>query len=97
MLGLLRYQVFLAYGAVFLAIWYHALAWRNEQSKDDVSLEVDLLVTWAPAWGIIALGVYALTQLVQGVINMSDCPEATKEIEQQVIEARAEMKKRGIQ
>jgi dolichyl-phosphate mannosyltransferase polypeptide 3 len=94
-MGLLRYQVFVTYGAVLLAIWYQALSFRNE-AKTELSPEVDLLIKFAPVWAVLALGIYALSNLVHGVISMSDCPDAAKEIEQQVKEARKEMKKRGI-
>jgi dolichyl-phosphate mannosyltransferase polypeptide 3 len=95
-MGLLRYQVFIAYGAVFLAIWYKALSFRNE-AKADLSKEVDLLITFAPVWAVLGLGIYAVSNLIHGVSNMSDCPNAAKEIEKNVKEARKDMKKRGIQ
>jgi hypothetical protein len=95
-MGLLRYQVFITYGAVFLAIWYQALSFRSE-AKADLSLKVDLLIKFAPVWAVLALGIYAVCNLVHGVVNMSDCPDAAKEIDQNVKEARKEMKKRGIQ
>jgi dolichyl-phosphate mannosyltransferase polypeptide 3 len=95
-MGLLRYQIFLSYGALFLGVWYQALNWRKER-KDAASLEIDLLLTYAPVWAVLILGIYALSQVLRGVMVMSDCPEASKEIEQQVKEARVELKKRGIQ
>jgi hypothetical protein len=95
-MGLLRYQVFIAYGAAFLAVWYQALSFRNE-AKADLSKEVDLLIQFAPVWAVLALGIYAVSNLIHGVGNMSDCPDAAKEITQNVKEARKEMKKRGIQ
>jgi hypothetical protein len=94
-MGLLRYQLFIAYGAVFLAVWIKALSFRNEAK--DLSKEVDLLIKFAPLWAVLGLGVYAVSNLIHGVSNMSDCPDASKEIEQNVKEARKEMKKRGIQ
>jgi hypothetical protein len=94
-MGLLRYQLFIAYGAVFLAVWIKALSFRNEAK--DLSKEVDLLIKFAPLWAVLGLGVYAVSNLIHGVSNMSDCPDASKEIEQNVKEARKDMKKRGIQ
>lgn len=88
--------MFIAYGAVFLAIWYKALSFRNE-AKADLSKEVDLLIKFAPVWAVLALGIYAVSNLIHGIVKMSDSPEAAKEIDQNVKEARKEMKKRGIQ
>jgi hypothetical protein len=95
-MGLLRYQVFITYGALFLAIWYQALSFRSE-AKAHLSLEVDSLIKFAPVWAVLALGIYAVSNVVHGVMDMSDCPDAAKEIDQNVKEARKEMKKRGIQ
>jgi len=90
MSGLLRYQIFLGYGALFLAVWFYAL---SKQQDDARSLMVEL----APVWAVLVLGVYAASSLVYGVLTFKDCPEAAKELEQQVSEAKAEMRKRGIQ
>jgi hypothetical protein len=95
-MGLLRYQVFIAYGAVFLAIWYKALSFRKE-AKGLLSNEVDLLIQFAPVWAVLGLGIHAISNVIIGVTDMSDCPDAAKEIEQNVKEAREDMKKRGIQ
>lgn len=94
---LLRYQVFLAYGAVFLSVWYYAL-----QRQDDLAAIENLpkiaivAVRWAPALAVVALGVYALIWLILGVMNFRDCPEAAAELESQVKEAKKDLRRRGI-
>lgn len=90
MLGLLRYQIFTVYGIVLLAIWYGAL--QTQQGKDNPSI----IVVYGPLWGIIALGIYALSSVIYGVVILKDVPDAAAEIDRQITEARAEMKKRGI-
>ena len=95
--GLLRYQVFLAYGGAFMALWYAAL--QNEESVIQVSsfpTATELAIRWAPLWGIVALGLYALIVIGHGMLAFKDFPEAVAELERQVVEARAEMKRRGI-
>lgn len=96
--GLLRYQVFLAYGSAFMALWYAAL-----QNKDAIveaapfpNDVVDLAVRWAPLWGLVGLALYALIVIGYGLLTFEDFPEAAAELERQVKEARAEMKRRGI-
>ena len=89
-MGLLRYQIFLTYGVAFLSVWYYALLNQTEWNLPP------LLVTFAPLWAIIVLGVVLLTRLILGVLAYQDCPEAAKEIEEQITEAMAEMKKRRI-
>mmetsp|Transcript_9786 Transcript_9786/g.18746 ORF Transcript_9786/g.18746 Transcript_9786/m.18746 type:complete len:103 (+) Transcript_9786:102-410(+) len=90
--GLLRWQVFTTYAVGFIAIWSIAV---SSKPADGGPL-VDVLMDWAPVWAILALGVYAAVSIFYGVANFRDCPEAATEIEQQVIEARKELKRRGI-
>jgi len=87
MLGLLRYQVFLVYGVVFLACWVGAKHSAQEPT---------LLVDFAPLWAVLALGVYAASTVAYNVLTFRDCPEASLELEKQIQEAKAEMKKRKI-
>jgi len=95
--GLLRYQIFLAYGGAFMALWYAAL--QNKEAIEEATgypIATDLAVRWAPLWGIAGLGLYALIIIGYGMFTFGDFPEAAAELERQVEEARAEMKRRGI-
>lgn len=92
MTGLLRWQLFATYAIAFLAIWSFALSAKVE-SSDGVT---NLLVDYAPVWAILALGLYAAVNVLVGVANFRDYPEAAAEIEQQVAEARKELKRRGV-
>jgi hypothetical protein len=47
-------------------------------------------------WGIVCLGLYALSSVIYGTLNFKDTPEASKELEQQIQDAKQEMTKRGI-
>lgn len=95
---LLRYQVFLTYGALFVAVWRAALQQEEQlvETAAPYTTLASLLIRFAPLWGIASLGVYALVTIVYNVLTFEDCPEAAKEIDDQVKEARAELKKRGI-
>ena len=92
MMGLLRYQVFLFYGVLFLAVWQGAKMNQDETAGPAAKILVD----FAPLWAIIALGIYALSTIIYNVMTFNDCPEAAKEIDRQVKEAKAEMKKRKV-
>lgn len=85
---MLRYQIFASRLVVFLGVWYAAL-----QSE---TFQGNLWVTWAPVGAIGILGMYALSSVVLGVANLQDFPQAATEIEQNVVEAKAAMQKRGI-
>lgn len=91
-MGLLRYQIFLGYAVVFLALWIGA-----RMKQDDTAQGVSkILVDFAPIWAIGALGIYALATIMYNVMTFNDCPEAAEELEKQIKEAKAEMKKRKI-
>jgi hypothetical protein len=91
-MALLRYQLFLGLGVAFLAVWYAALS-STSTTDDDLTT---LLIVYAPVWAIVFLGSYAVATIAIGLTNFRDCPEASAEIEEQVKEAKAEMKKRGV-
>jgi hypothetical protein len=95
--GLLRYQVFLAYGGAFMALWYAAL--QNQEAimqATSFPAATEGAIRWAPLWGIVSLGLYASIVVGHGLLTFQDFPEAVAELECQVKEARVEMKKRGI-
>ena len=104
---LLRYQLFLLYGVLFLTVWYMVL--RSEQfSKLSSSSHVDsnddgyrismvyIAVQYAPIWAIVLLGLYAVSSVIYGVITFHDTPDAAAELEIQIQEAIHEMTRRGI-
>jgi Dolichol-phosphate mannosyltransferase subunit 3 (DPM3) len=90
---LLRYQVFLTYGVTLLAIWYWC--WTQNELVDSLPL-VGVFISFAPAVFLLILGTYLLIRLFVGVLAFEDCPDAAKEIDCQIAEAKAEMKRRKI-
>jgi Dolichol-phosphate mannosyltransferase subunit 3 (DPM3) len=85
---LLRYQVFLAYGISFITAWMLLINIKH--------FEANIFVTYAPLWSIVMLGFYLLTLLIIGVRSFNDCPEASRELVKDILEAEQEMKKCGI-
>jgi Dolichol-phosphate mannosyltransferase subunit 3 (DPM3) len=101
-MALLRYQLFLCYGLGFGAVWYQALqhldAVRSTEAEAATPLSpwINVAVVFAPLWVLVGLGVYAVASIAIGVSNFRDCPEAAIELDKQVQEAKAEMKRREI-
>lgn len=93
-MGLLRYQVFLSYTGAVLALW--AIALGNDNSHFKLKTYTDIGIVFAPLWCLIALGIYLLSLLINGVLTYRDCPEGSLELEGEIAEAKKEMKKRGI-
>mmetsp|Transcript_982 Transcript_982/g.1136 ORF Transcript_982/g.1136 Transcript_982/m.1136 type:complete len:95 (-) Transcript_982:41-325(-) len=90
MMEMLRYQLFLAICVTFISIWLAVI------QSFDYTREIDPLLLYAPIWSIIMLGIYAVGSIITGLISFKDTPEAAAEIDRQVLEAKIEMKKRGI-
>lgn len=87
--GLLRYQLFLGIGVLVLSIWYTVL---SNQSDPNATPSIK----YAPLLGLVLLGIYAFVSIAYGVVICKDFPEAAREIEEQVKEAKSEMARRGI-
>ena len=101
-MGLTRYQIFVSYIIAVLAMWDIAL--KNEpfllsNMSNYMSISpywVKPLIDYAPIWVLFVLAIYGVMSVVIGVLNFADCPEAASEVEKNVIEAKAKLKKRGI-
>ncbi len=96
---MLRYQVFLSRMVTGLAIWYAILrsSVNNSNSSSSTGYKgPSIVITYAPIWAILVLGLYAVIVIGMGVYNMRDAPEAATELDQHIIQARHEMKHRGI-
>ena len=105
MAGLLRYQIFIAYGISLLSLWYGAL-----QNKATVHVYLDsfplssklptllkeTMVDFLPLYVLVGLAIYAAGSVVIGVVNFSDCPEAAEEVNRHVKEAEEAMKLKNI-
>ena len=106
MAQLLRYQIFLSYGIVILSIWCYALKNKTTLTHCDSCCKPILcyfpsytrepIIDYAPLWVLILLAFYALGSVVVGVINFSDCPEASKEVEADIKEAKIALTKMGL-
>mmetsp|Transcript_27101 Transcript_27101/g.39680 ORF Transcript_27101/g.39680 Transcript_27101/m.39680 type:complete len:96 (+) Transcript_27101:159-446(+) len=91
---MLRYQVFLSYGFLLLAIWYKGL--ESRETLTEVVGIPDVAITFLPLWVLVMLAFYALFVILAGVVGMTDNSDATKEMESEIIEAKAAMKKKGV-
>lgn len=108
-MALLRYQIFLIYIIAFLSLWISLL--KNEEKCISTYYEfvsttlvqtgahdaiLHNLILYAPFIALLCLALYAVTNVIYGMIQFSDCPDALIELEKQIKEAKFELKKRGI-
>ena len=98
---LLRYQLFGTYAIAFLAIW-KALLSNQEQILNMIDIPLTTpniirnCITFAPIILLMCLAMYALASILFTMASFRDCPEAAKEMERQVKEAKAGLKKMGV-
>lgn len=82
---ILQYQVFTLYISLMVALWVVL----KEETESTV-------VQYAPFWLVIAMSLWVVFSILRGVAYLENSPNAAAEIEKDVGEARAVMKKRGI-
>ena len=104
-MGLLRYQIFLSYGAIFVSLWIYLIINSSTSTSSNsvdnnnnnkLVLSNNTKIWYIPVMGVIMLGSYLLTLLIVGVATYKDCPEAAIEMENEIKEAQLEMKKRKV-
>ncbi|KIH93646.1 dolichyl-phosphate mannosyltransferase polypeptide 3 [Sporothrix brasiliensis 5110] len=54
------------------------------------------IVPVLPFWFIVALGAYILARLGWGILTFNDCPEAHKELVEEIELARADLRRLGV-
>mmetsp|Transcript_33739 Transcript_33739/g.77851 ORF Transcript_33739/g.77851 Transcript_33739/m.77851 type:complete len:103 (-) Transcript_33739:92-400(-) len=98
----LRYQIFLLYGSFFLVVW-GLLVYKKQAILEAIGEEpffswtVDWILTLFPIFLVLIWGILSLMVISYNVVTLRDVPRAARELEQQIEEAKNEMKKRGIQ
>jgi amino acid transporter len=55
-----------------------------------------LLIQFLPLWILLFLVIYALVCILYGLAILGDFPDAAVELENEIKEAKAAMKKRGV-
>jgi len=102
MTGLLRYQLFLSIGILFVGLWKASVTRLSTIQKTlSSALSIDpnttkIFVIYLPIWAILLLGVYALCSVLYKVATFGDCPEAAVELNQQIEEAKQKLTKQGF-
>ncbi|OWZ09531.1 Dolichyl-phosphate mannosyltransferase polypeptide 3 [Phytophthora megakarya] len=90
---MLKYQKWLVGFVVLLALWLLLLRYAAEQD-DPRALQV--VVTVLPMYALVSFGAYSLAVIALSVMAVQDFPEAAKELDRQVVEAKADLAKKGF-
>mmetsp|Transcript_16717 Transcript_16717/g.25112 ORF Transcript_16717/g.25112 Transcript_16717/m.25112 type:complete len:93 (+) Transcript_16717:30-308(+) len=74
-----------------LIVLWVGLLWVRKDVSDIHKLWIDA----APFYALILFGCYCLMKLGLGVLMFNDCPGEIKKLEEEIIEAKADLKRRG--
>lgn len=102
MTGLLRYQLFLSAGILFVGLWKASIARLTSIQKAlSSTFSVDpqitkIIVIYLPIWTVLILGMYALLSVLYKVATFGDCPDAAVELNRQIEEAKQKLSKQGF-
>ncbi|KAF1352365.1 dolichol phosphate mannosyltransferase subunit 3 [Delphinella strobiligena] len=81
-------SIFLLVSSLYLALFL-GLVPLPANIQDDI-------IPVLPFWVLVSFGAYLLFQLGWGVFTFNDVPEAHKELMAEIDEARADLRKKGI-
>lgn len=90
---MLKYQKWVAAFVLLLALWLLA---RNYAAKNLGDTRFLQIVNVLPMYALVSFGAYSLSVIALSVMSVEDCPAAAKELDAQVIEAKADLKKKGF-
>ncbi|CEG50041.1 Dolichol-phosphate mannosyltransferase, subunit 3 [Plasmopara halstedii] len=90
---MLKYQKWLCASVVLLALWLLLLHNANKYVQDELMVQ---MVKALPVLGLISFGVYSLAIIALSVMAVQDVPEAAKELDRQVLEAKSDLAKKGF-
>jgi len=76
--------------------WIPQANTRRQSQNDPYETIISLSIDYAPILFIFGLGVYAFISIAYGVFVLRDCPDASKELEKQIQDARRDLIQRGI-
>ena len=95
---MLRYQLFLSIGIVFLSIWKALLvnldSIKNYSSAPSSTIDI-IVNTFLPIAPILLLAFYALFSVLYKVATFEDCPDAADELSRQINGAKSKLKAAG--
>ncbi|KAF2818977.1 dolichol-phosphate mannosyltransferase subunit 3 [Ophiobolus disseminans] len=75
--------------SIYLAVFLEIVSFPEKIQKEVVPV--------VPFWALVSFGAYLLFKLGWGVFTFNDVPEAYKELQAQILEARTDLKSKGVE
>ena len=84
----------IAGGLLFLAFWLSLITKTIEVPSDCWCLQHVIL--YLPFYAVVMFGAVSAIIVFHRTLSFNDCPEASKELQEQIKAARTDLKKRGL-
>ena len=78
---------------LLLSVW---IAVYTGKWLPDLSRDHPILVLWSPVLGVAAFGFYSVGVIAFRVASFNDCDQAAKDLQKEIQEAKADLKKKGL-
>ncbi|GLE02125.1 hypothetical protein PINS_up010963 [Pythium insidiosum] len=91
---MLKYQKWLVSFVIALLAWLALIKISTDVLVDP---RISQIVFVLPMYALVTFGAYSLAVIAMSVMAVTDCPDAAKELDQQVVEAKADLRKKGMQ
>lgn len=78
---------------LLLSVW---ISIYSGKFLPELSRQHPALVLWSPVLAVAAFGIYSVGVIAIRVASFNDCDEAAKELKEEIEEAKADLKKKGI-
>lgn len=89
---MLKYQKWVVALVLLLALWLVA----REVARAAGDARWRQLVDVLPMYALVTFGAYSLATIALSVMAVADCPAAAKELDAQVIAAKADLRAKGL-
>ena len=77
---------------LILAVWFSVIT----QNIGNLAKDYPNLTFLWPLVLLVFFGIYSVLVICYRVVTFNDCPEAAEELQKQIVEAKEDLKKRGL-
>jgi dolichyl-phosphate mannosyltransferase polypeptide 3 len=91
---MLKYQKWVAALVVACALWLLLLQFVSTSLDDPRVLQVVYVL---PMYALVTFGAYSLAVIAFSVMEVTDCPDAAQELDRQVLAAKEDLRKKGLE
>ena len=77
---------------LILAVWFSVIT----QNIGNLAIDYPNLTFLWPLVLLVFFGIYSVLVICYRVVTFNDCPEAAEELQKQIVEAKEDLKKRGL-